>query len=58
MFEFNEHSIPAFPTAVETIEFAPTPMSVAELAEILTDAVVLTEMLSKTTVTWLSLIST
>jgi hypothetical protein len=58
MFEFNEHSIPALPTAVETIEFAPTPTSVAELAEIRTDAVVLTEMLSKTSVTRLLLIST
>jgi hypothetical protein len=57
MFESDEHSIPAFPSAIGVIVFVAAAMSVAELAEIMTDAVVLRLMSSKIRVTSLFLIS-
>jgi hypothetical protein len=58
MFDSDEHSIPAFPSAVEVMMFVPDTMIVAALAEMMTDAVVLTLMSSKTIMTSLLLIST
>jgi hypothetical protein len=57
IFESAEHSSPPLLSPRETIEFVPAPMSVAELPEIVTAAVVFTVMSSKITVTLLFLIS-
>jgi hypothetical protein len=42
IFESNEHSIPPFTAAVDTIEFVPAPTIVAELPQTVTAAVVFT----------------
>jgi hypothetical protein len=48
IFEFNEHSIPAFPAPIEEIVFVPVLTMVAELAEIVMDEVVVTLMFWRT----------
>jgi hypothetical protein len=57
IFESNEHSIPPFASAVETIVLLPDPTIVTELPEIVTAAVVVMLMSSNTIVTSLSMIS-
>jgi hypothetical protein len=58
MFESDEHSIPAFAAPVWAIVLVPAATIVAELAEILTNPVLLMLRFSKTTVMLLSSIST
>jgi hypothetical protein len=58
MFEFNEHSIPAFTVPVEIILAMPFPTIVTELAEIETAPGALRFVSSKTIVTRLASIET
>jgi uncharacterized membrane protein len=58
MFEFNEHSIPAFLGPIEAMVFVPLVTTVTELADIVMDDVMFTFMFWRTILMLLFVTST